>query len=262
MIISTCPLQLFSVPLQPRHHAGDTMRQPEIAYPEMQKSSLVLYDMAAFYLPLYGRTWEGFFTFYPVLALVEGLIYQVEIALERGEVIQWEEQKNRVLSFLHEHRLVDSTVENYLIGIGYYFASVRYLMNQDVPSHEEIVKTAELRPSDIRLLHTLLAKLMDQPLDGELFALLWPLENLLDLKANMTEYADDVATGHYNTYRMFAKRYGHEALFFLKTEQSRYQDMFDERYQIASGENQARLQCFMREHERAYPSVPIPDQII
>jgi hypothetical protein len=238
------------------------MSRPGIAYPEMQKSSLVLYDMAAFYLPLYGRAWEDFFTFYPVLALVEGLIYQVEISLEMGEVIQWEEQKNRIMSFLHEHRLVDSDVEYYLVGIGNYFESVRYLMNQDVFSHEDIVNTAELRPSDIRLLHTLLTKLMGQPLDGELFVLLWPLENLLDLKANVTEYADDVATGHYNSYQMFVKRYGNEAPCYLKTEQSRYQDMFDKRYKIASGENRARLQCFMREHERAYPSVPIPDPVI
>ena len=59
--------------------------------------------------------------------------------------------------------------------------------------------------ADIRLLHAILLQLMGQPHDEVLFDLLWPLEVLLDLKANLTEYADDLVTGHYNTYQMFVK---------------------------------------------------------
>lgn len=238
------------------------MSHPKIAYPEMQKSSLVLFDMAVFYLPLYGRACENFFEFYPVLALVEGLIYQVEIDLDHGEVINWEGQKEVILHFLQEHDMVDTNVEKYLNEIGDYFASVKQLMLQEHPTHEEIVKTAELRPSDIRLLHLLLVKLLWQPLDKELFALLWPMENLLDLKANITEYAIDVSSGHYNTYQMFVNKYKQNAAHHFQTEQSRYQDMFDRCFKGASEKNRARVQSMLFKHERAYPSIPLPSPVI
>lgn len=240
------------------------MPQPAIHYPEMQKSVLVLYDMAAFYLPIHNQDWKRFFSYYPILGMVEGLIYQVEVTMERSETPDankpnlWPNQEPIIAAFLTEHQLNTSIILHYLAEVGDYFQTVHHLMNTDTLSLATIRQAMETRPADIRLLHAILLQLMGQPHNNSLFELLWPLEVLLDLKANLTEYADDLVTGHYNSYHMFVKLYGEQAPRYLETEQQRYQAMLQKRLQSATAEQKIQLQRFMTQHEGDYPSVPIP----
>ena len=240
------------------------MTQPAIAYPEMKKSILVLFDMAAFYLPLHGQDWKDFFTYYPVLGMVEGLIYQVEVAMEASETPDgsrfnlWPSKEPLIAAFLAEHQLDHPAILRYLAEVGDYFQIVHHLLLTGNPHHADVIRAAETRPADIRLLHAILLQLMGQAHDEALFDILWPLEVLLDLKANLTEYADDLVTGHYNTYQMFVKLYGSQAPHYLEAEQQRYETMLQEKLAHASFETQQLLKDFMTCHERDYPSVPIP----
>lgn len=244
------------------------MNQPAIAYPEMQKSILVLFDMAAFYLPLHDQDWKDFFTYYPILGMVEGLIYQVEVAMEASESADttrpnlWTSREPLISAFLAEHELDQPTILHYLAEVGDYFQMAHHLLTTKQPTHADIIRAAETRPSDIRLLHAILLHLMGQPHDEALFDLLSPLEVLLDLKANLTEYADDLVTGHYNTYQMFVKLYGEQAPHYIEIEQQRYEMRLQQRLASASERDQARLQQFMAQHEADYPSVPIPMPVI
>lgn len=228
-------------------------------YPELQKSSLVLYDMAAFYLPLYGRDWEDFFDFFAPLTVVEGLVYQVEIAIDNGQPWDWATQEAKIVAFLQTQNLWLPIMQRYLTELGDYFALVQQLTVSAVATPTDLARVTELRPSDIRLLHVMVARLLDEPHDEELFTLLWPLENLLDLKANLTEYQIDAATGHYNTYNMALKLYGADQAYqLIKSQQTDYQAMLQNLEKTASPRNLTRYQTFSQRHEAAYPSVPIP----
>jgi len=242
--------------------------KPAICYPEMQKSILVLYDMVAFYLPLHDQGWKEFFTYYPILGMVEGLIYQAEVAMEAPETSSasrpnlWPSKEKQITAFLAEHQLDQPAILHYLAEVGDYFQIVHQLLTVNQPTHADIIRAAENRPSDIRLLHVILLQLMGQPHDEGLFDLLSPLEVLLDIKANLTEYRDDLVTGHYNTYQMFVKLYGEQAPYYIEIEQRRYEMNLQEKLAGASTENQRRVQQFMHQHEVDYPSVPIPEPIL
>lgn len=241
-----------------------------INYQELQKSGLVLYDIAALYLPLYDRPWKDFFQVFAPLAVVEGLIYQVEIAIDNGHPISWAVQEAQIVAFLQAQQLMSPQAQNYLDEVGQYFALVQQL--KDLTSFQKLsgftpapqletnlVRVVELRPSDMRLLHTLAIQLLDQPYDEELFALLCPLENLLELKANLTEYETDVATGHYNSYDMVVKLYGEKSINFVETEQARYHAMLQALEATATAANRHRYHAMRQRYEEAYSTlVPIP----
>ncbi len=239
-----------------------------LTYPEMQKSSLVLFDMAAFYLPLHGQSWKDFFTHFPILSIVEGLIYQVELAIEAdkkivaGQTDYWHQTEAKIKAFLNEHQLENPAILHYLAEVGDYFRAVQHLLSTDQPSHKAVIQAAELRPADIRLLHAILLQQLEQKHDETLFDVLWPLECLLDLKANLTEYTDDLATGHYNTYQMLVTLYGKQAPKYIKLEQQRYEASLQQKLTNLSTYNQKRIQEFMLQHETDYPSVAIPEPII
>jgi len=244
------------------------MSQPAIAYPEMQKSTLVLFDMATFYLPLHGQNGKKIFTYYPILGMVEGLIYQVEMAMEVSENTEvtrpniWSTKEPIITEFLSEHQLDHPAILHYLTEVGHYFQTVHQLLSTKRPHHTNIIRAAEKRPADIRLLHAILLQLMGQPHNETLFDLLWSLEVLLDLKANFTEYADDLVTGHYNSYQMFVKLYGEQAPHYIKIEQQRYKMSLQQKLTNASKVQQLQLQQFMNQHEVDYPSVLIPAPVI
>jgi len=239
------------------------MSHPTINFPEMEKSSLVLFDMAAFYLPLYGYSWKQFFPHYAVLGVVEGLVYQTEIALETSpSTLIWKQQHQQILEFLQAQNLSSDPACYYLDELGQYFNHVDIIRNKGKFDQDKVMKTAELRPSDIRLLHTILIQRLNQPYDESLFDSLWPLEVLLDIKANLTEYADDVKTGHYNTYHQLVNLYGNKAITFIQKEQNRYQTMLETRLTTISPKNKMRLQIMINQHEQEYPSVSTPDPIL
>lgn len=230
------------------------MKQPTIGYPEMAKSSLVLFDMAAFYLPLYGCTWKEFFPHYGVLGLVEGLIYQTEIALESETPrLIWSEQQAQIESFLRGQGLDSPPACRHLAEIGEYFGLVHQMMQGPV-DQASIRRGMEVRPADIRLLHTLLAQMLGQTHDAELFDLLWPLEVLLDIKANLSEYAQDMQSGHYNTCLQLVRLAGPDASRLIQNEQQRYQALLQQRLTGARPSNQRRIAEMMRQHEEEYPS--------
>lgn len=239
------------------------IHNPKIGYPEMEKSSLVLFDMAAFYLPLYNYDWRQFFPHYAVLGVVEGLIYQTEIVLEKSpSTLIWEEQHQQILGFLQSQNLITDVIYQYLHELGQYFEQVHDIQTGGEFDQAKLMKTAELRPSDIRLLHAILTQRLNQLYDESLFDLLWPLEVLLDIKANLTEYVDDVQTGHHNIYHQLVNMHEHKAIEYMQKEQEHYQTLLQDRLATASPENKARLQVMINQHEQEYPSVPIPAPIL
>ena len=242
------------------------MNQPSLAYPEMTKSSLVLFDMAAFYLPLHNQSWKDFFTHAPILNMVEGMIYQVELAIETTRATHqpdpWPQAEAHIKALLIEHQLEHPTILRYLAEVGEYFQAVQYLLSTAQPSDADIISAAELRPADIRLLHAILLQRLGKAQDATLFDILWPLECLLDLKANLTEYTDDLATGHHNTYQMFVTLYAEQAPQHIQLAQQKYEHCLQQRLAEAPQDKRTRVQQFMVQHEIEYPSVAIPQPMI
>jgi len=234
------------------------MTQIAIGFPELEKSSLVLYDMAAFYLPLYERDWEDFFKCQALLGMTEALIYQVEIAIDQGQSFDWSQQAERIRYFLGQHVTITAPMESRLADLGKYFHHVQALRASPSMDIASVLATAELRPADIRLLHQILLQYFDLSFDAELFDLLVPLEVLVDLKANLSEYQQDLASGHHNVYHCFVRQFGHEAPAHFTKQQDHYRRLLDDRLAKASSANCNRLAGFAARHERAYPSPLMP----
>jgi len=110
------------------------MTETAIRYPEMKKSILVLYDMVAFYLPLHNQGWREFFTYYPILGMVEVLIYQVEVAMDAPETSStsrpniWPVKERQITAFLAEHQLDQPAILHYLAEVGDYFQITHQLL--------------------------------------------------------------------------------------------------------------------------------------
>ena len=238
------------------------MNTPPIAYPELDQSSLVLFDMAAFYLPLQDRDWPDYFPCQALLATVEALIYQVEIAIDQDRPWNWPDQAARIRAFLADHGELNASIEpqinDHLEDIGRYFTQVARLRTQSDADVASILTTAELRPSDIRLLHCLLLQRLGRPYEPELFDALVPLEVLVDLKANLSEYEVDVVGNYHNTYHALVRAVGAEAPRLMAEHLATWQAEYAHRLAKAPFELRRRIEAFAERHEHVYPSVAIP----
>jgi hypothetical protein len=105
-----------------------------------------------------------------------------------------------------------------------------YLENKVTSSHmathAEVIRLAELRSFDLRMLHGMTYALLRRPVDNDLLDLLWPVEVLHDIADDLATYHQDLAEGLYNTYDAFVRLYGAAAPDRLRAETDRYEKLF------------------------------------
>jgi hypothetical protein len=207
------------------------------------------------YYPIHGVRWRDKLRCSPLLLFIEYLVYRADATAESGKDIDLDAvrgreyetlaaYKARFIRILQKldlyHRAAAREIER---GEQYLRLENRVTSSRSTRSsppsppsplnrsadHADVMRIAELRPSDVRLLHCLLFGLLHRPCDEELLSLLWPVEVIADIGNDLLHYADDVAHGRYNTYHMLVDLHGSEAPDVVRAEISRYERLFLDR---------------------------------
>jgi hypothetical protein len=189
------------------------------------------------YYPANQLPWPDRLRYAPLLFLVEYLIYRVDAVAERAKKIDLAIARNRDYGTLHRYKarleavLKRMDAYNELVALQLEMGEQYVRLENKITStgavdHRDAMRLAELRPSDVRLLHSMIFAVRHLPCNNALVDLLWPVEVLADLGNDLVDYQEDVTTGRYNTYAMFTKLYGREAPARIRTEIAHYERLF------------------------------------
>lgn len=249
---------------------SNVVMRPYVSYWGMHKSARILDLITSLYFPLYELSYKDFFAYYPVLGFVEALVYEVDEAVEAlqekelfSEVKNsWNQKHKIIIDVLKTRNLYHPLIEQELENLGKYFELESQLLSQQDVTYEDIIKATELRTSDIRALHGILVQVAKKTYDQKTFDVMWPLEVLIDIYDDITDYKDDVDKNHYNTYRMFVKFYGKKAPDYLKKELARYESLFVKRLDSLPRKEQKRFIKLVSELEKDNSDKTIPQPIL
>jgi hypothetical protein len=201
------------------------------------------------YFPAQRLSWGERLLCTPMVLLVEYMVYRVDSIAEKAKDVALDGRSMATMTSTEREaaRQYKTTLDAYRAMFetrlrrarAYNEAVARqldlgeqyvYLENKvtahGVTSHAEVIQLAELRPSDVRLLHAMTFALLDRPVDKQLVDLLWPVEVLADIGNDLTHYQDDAAAGRFNTYDAFIQLYGPDAPERLRAEIARYEQLY------------------------------------
>lgn len=220
---------------------SETSQKPLISYEAIQKAARIIKYVYKFYFPIHGLEAEGIFIYYPTLTFVESIIYQADLIMEMGQNAKiscipnetdtsgLKMLKDSLLSLLKQLDLYDAVIEQELAKGEEFIKLENEIIIRGFKKHSDIMRVAELRSSDVRLLHLILFRMLNKKYDEQLLSLLWPVEVIADIEDDFKCYINDVNEGVYNTYRMFVKLYKENAPEYIKRELNYYENLFYER---------------------------------
>ncbi|MFD9206343.1 hypothetical protein ACFVZM_08675 [Streptomyces sioyaensis] len=218
-------------------------------------------------MPLHQR-----FRCAPLILLVEYLVYKVDAVSEGAKRVDLDVVRDHDEDYLTLHKY-KAKFEKILRRMHAYNWSVAHQMemaeeyvrlenkvtSNRLVAHAEVIRLAELRPSDVRLLHGMTFALRRRPCDEDLLNLLWPVEVLADIGNDLAHYPDDLANGQFNTYAMFVELYGAGAPERIRAEIARYEGMFLAELKKFPRVRQADLKALCaRRYRRLTAAIPEP----
>ncbi|MEV0134049.1 hypothetical protein AB0H83_36995 [Dactylosporangium sp. NPDC050688] len=220
------------------------------------------------YFPLHGLTVSQRVRCAPLLLLVEVLVYQVDAVSEGAKDVDLDVVRNDDYAKLHRYKAAfeallrrahaynDAVARQLQMGEQYVRLENKVTATRTA-AREDVLRLAELRPSDVRLLHAMIFALLRQPADEELLDLAWPVEVLADIGNDLRHYHDDVASGRYNTYAAFVALYGADAPARMRAEIQRYEEAFRSRlHRVPMPRRAAVEQLCLRRYARDVASLP------
>ena len=209
----------------------------------------------------------------PMILLVEYLVYRVDAVAEGAKDVDLDAARNNdhdavgryrakfeaykakfelLLRRAHAHN--EAVARQLDLGEQYVYLENKVTSNR-MASHAEVLQLAELRPSDVRLLHAMTFAMLDRPVDKDLLDLLWPVEVLADIGNDLEHYSRDVAAGQFNTYDAFVRLYGQAAPDRLQAEIVRYEQLFHAKLAKFPADRQAELSALCAHRYRGRTEV-------
>jgi hypothetical protein len=171
----------------------------------------------------------------PLLFGVEYLVYRVDAIAEgvqnadistNDNYARLQRYKDKLEAFLRFAHAFDRTVSHHMEMGKQYVILENRVTSSRLFDHATVIRLAELRPSDVRLLHSMMITLLGRADGDRLLTLTWPVEVLADIGNDLAHYRDDVANSRFNTFAMFVELYGDEAPKRLRSEIERYERLF------------------------------------
>lgn len=173
----------------------------------------------------------------PLLLLVEYLVYRVDSVAERAKDVDLDAARNEDYDKLHRYkarfesllrrtRAYNEAVAREIDNGEAYVRLENKVTSAGTADHADVLRLAELRPTDVRMLHAMTFALRGRPVDDALMRLLWPVEVLADLGNDLLHYRQDAAAGRFNTYDCFVQLYGAAAPDRFRAELDRYERQF------------------------------------
>jgi hypothetical protein len=226
------------------------------------------------YFPAQRLSWGERLLCTPMVLLVEYMVYRVDSIAEKAKDVALDGRSMATMTSTEREaaRQYKTTLDAYRAMFetrlrrarAYNEAVARqldlgeqyvYLENKvtahGVTSHAEVIQLAELRPSDVRLLHAMTFALLGRPVDKRLVDLLWPVEVLADIGNDLAHYQDDAAAGRFNTYDGFIQLYGPDAPERLQAEIARYEQLYRVELSKFPMSRQAELRALCARRYRA-----------
>ncbi len=212
-----------------------------VTYDAARRASGIVKDYVFdLYYPVHRVSWREKLQCSPVLLFIEYLVYRADAVAEAGKDVDLDIARNReyvalaaykarFIQVLKKLALYDRCAAREIEMGEAYLRLENRVTSSKRADHGEVMRLAELRPSDVRLLHCLLFGLLDRACDEALLALLWPVEVIADIGNDFRHYAADVAHGRYNTYAMLVKLHGGHAPDVVRAEIGRYERQFLDR---------------------------------
>ena len=251
----------------------DITQIPLFSHEATQKSAHIVKDYVCdLYFLFHGLSYKDIFTYCPILISIESMVYQVDLVAENAKkqnVVKTKNedfktltmQKYSFIKLLKKIDFYDSIIAEQLAMGEEYVKLENKIMAEAVIDHSEVMRVAELRPCDVRILHCILFRMLGKPYDEKLLSVLWPVEVIADIENDFKHYADDVAKKSYNTYRMFVKLYEENAPARIKAELDRYENLFKEEVANFSLDIQQKLMALYSQFRQTH-SAAIPKPII
>lgn len=202
------------------------------------KASRIFKDyVLGLYFPANRLSWPQRLRCAPPLLLVEYLVYKVDSVTEGAQNVDLDATKDADYDALFAYK---AKFEKFLRRMNAYNRSVarqiemgeQYVRIENkvtsnrVVDHGQVMRLAELRPSDVRLLHSMIFALLSLPCDDDLQDLLWPVEVLADIGNDLAHYRADITGRRFNTYAMLVELYGRAAPERIRAEIAHYEKLF------------------------------------
>lgn len=189
------------------------------------------------YFPANRLSWRERLQCAPLLVLVEYMVYRVDAVTEGAKGVDLDVTRDQDYVKLHAYKAkfeallrranaYNQSVALQLESGEQYVRLENKVTSNQVVDHAEVMRLTELRPSDVRLLHSMIFAILRRPCDDDLLKLMYPVEVLADIGNDLAHYRQDLADGQFNTYAMFVALYGREAPERIRAEIAHYEQLF------------------------------------
>ncbi len=233
-----------------------------LALHSLQKSAYVVREMTRYYFPLYDVDPRDYLTFGPRLMLCEAIVFDVDRDLESGASDVLERvagARDRLAGIVAEDGILDGPTAKELDRLVEYAHLEGHLVRRGAAAPGEVWRACDLRTSDVRLLHRVLVRMLGETYREDWFDIMWPLECLMDVELDLDDYAEDAATGSYNTLLALERALGErEARTALLGRIAYYEELFRYRLERADRPTRDRFERLRRDYRRDHPMPPIP----
>ena len=166
---------------------------------------------AVLYFPLNGLRRRQRVAVWPRLLLIEYLVYRVDAITERNRHQDLDRTRTSDYALLHRYK---RRFEQLLRRLGAWSPAVADLVEDGEAfarlenavgtrtgmTAADLRRVAELRPTDVRLLHAATMAMLSCNLDPDLRDALWPVEILADIANDLEHYTQDARESKFNIY--------------------------------------------------------------
>jgi hypothetical protein len=206
---------------------------------------------ATLYFPLNRISTRERLVLTPRLLLIEYLVYRVDSITERNRDNDLAVTRTGDYELLHRYK---RQFQRVLRALGAWNAVVADLIDdgeafvwlenaliaRETATEADLRRVAELRPTDVRLLHAAAMAMLGRQDDPALRHALWPAEVLADIANDLEHYCKDVHNQTFNIYAAYVDRYQADAQTQLREMITSYER-----------ELQARISSLPLAHRRA-----------
>jgi len=194
-----------------------------VAEPPLVKAAKILYEYTStLYFPLNQvQVWQRA-VLWPRLLLIEYLVYRADAITERNRDNDLDTTRSSDYELLYRYK---RRFEQLLRSLGAWSATVAGLVDDGetfarlenalssgtTATAADLRRIAELRPTDVRLLHAATVAMLGRADDAALRDALWPAEVLADIANDLEHYAQDVRNATFNLYAEYVNLYPSDA---------------------------------------------------
>lgn len=148
-------------------------------------------------------------------------------AAQRGEVSfsgvhPWKRYTEDLMKLLKESNIYEPNIEQELNdNLIRYWDLENKMMHDKQLTRDMLLEAIDLRASDITATQYICERILGVPASASRIEATRACEILMEIEADLAEYATDVSENQYNSYRMFVRLYGSQAPQHMEQERER-----------------------------------------